>query len=156
MADMSSTADCVSSVATMSNTWGTSAGAGWESTADTNWNSASNTAPEQPALTAMDTSAEPNGSGAAPTNISAAAATDATPAATPAERGANDEWTGHGQSKYDYDDFIVRGGEYDGNARVYHWNGEEGDVGPEFPELEHELFGPPDQRDEHTPADFMK
>lgn len=63
-------------------------------------------------------------------------------------KGANPEWTGHGQSRYDYEDFVVRDGEYDGNARVYHWDGDEGDIGPEFPELELEIFGPPDQRGE--------
>lgn len=140
----------------MSNDWGTSAGPGWEATADSNWNAASTAAPEQPAITVVDTSAEPNGNGATSANMNAPAVTEAAPAAIPAERGANDEWTDHGQSKYDYDDFTVRGGEYDGNARVYHWDGEEGDVGPEFPELEHELFGPPDQRDEPTAADFLK
>lgn len=33
-----------------------------------------------------------------------------------------------------------------GNAKVYEWTGEEGDVGPESQELEHELFGDPDKR----------
>lgn len=33
-----------------------------------------------------------------------------------------------------------------GNAKVYEWNGEEGDVGPESEELERELFGDPDKR----------
>ncbi|CAK7217324.1 hypothetical protein SBRCBS47491_003125 [Sporothrix bragantina] len=33
-----------------------------------------------------------------------------------------------------------------GNARVYEWTGEEGDIGPESDELERELFGDPDKR----------
>ncbi|KAL1891755.1 hypothetical protein Sste5346_007505 [Sporothrix stenoceras] len=33
-----------------------------------------------------------------------------------------------------------------GNATVYEWTGEEGDVGPESDELERELFGDPDKR----------
>ena len=33
-----------------------------------------------------------------------------------------------------------------GNARIYEWSGEEGDVGPESQELELELFGDPDKR----------
>ncbi|CAK7268252.1 hypothetical protein SEPCBS57363_003001 [Sporothrix epigloea] len=33
-----------------------------------------------------------------------------------------------------------------GNARVYEWTGEEGDIGPASSELERELFGDPDKR----------
>lgn len=33
-----------------------------------------------------------------------------------------------------------------GNATVYEWSGEEGDVGPASEELERELFGDPDKR----------
>ncbi|KAK5626837.1 hypothetical protein RRF57_002552 [Xylaria bambusicola] len=36
---------------------------------------------------------------------------------------------------------------WEGNMRVYEWDGEEGDVGPEHPELESKLFGDPDTRD---------
>jgi len=42
---------------------------------------------------------------------------------------------------------------WDGNARIYEWDGETGDVGPEFPELEIQLFGEPDKRD-NTGIDF--
>lgn len=59
--------------------------------------------------------------------------------------------------KYDYDQFAdARGGDFDGNKRVYHWDGEEGDLGPEFPELEEELFGPADKRDLPTGIDFSR
>ena len=46
--------------------------------------------------------------------------------------------------KYDYDQFVHHAGdnyEWDGNATTYEWDGEEGDIGPEHPELEKILFG---------------
>ena len=45
--------------------------------------------------------------------------------------------------------------EWDGNAKVYEWDGETGDIGPEFPELEVQLFGEPGQRAKHG-IDFSK
>jgi ATP-dependent RNA helicase DDX3X len=39
------------------------------------------------------------------------------------------------------------GVKWDSNVAVYEWDGEEGDIGPEFPELENELFGNPATRD---------
>lgn len=48
---------------------------------------------------------------------------------------------------YDYEAFQARGGsDWDSNVRVYEWDGEHGDVGPELPELELDLFGLPDDR----------
>lgn len=44
--------------------------------------------------------------------------------------------------------------QWDGNARVYEWNEEYGDVGPEAPELEIDLFGPLAERKERTGLDF--
>ena len=35
---------------------------------------------------------------------------------------------------------------YDGNAVVYTWDGEHGEVGPEYTELEEMLFGPEEER----------
>jgi ATP-dependent RNA helicase DDX3X len=59
--------------------------------------------------------------------------------------------------KYDYEQFAdSRGGDFDGNKRIYHWDGEEGDLGPEFPELEEELFGPADKRELPTGIDFSR
>jgi ATP-dependent RNA helicase DDX3X len=46
--------------------------------------------------------------------------------------------------------------DWDGNARIYEWDGEHGDVGPEFPELEIELFGPPEDRKQVKGIDFSK
>ncbi len=43
---------------------------------------------------------------------------------------------------------------FDGNARVYYWDGEEGDVGPEYPELEDVLFGTAEERNYHSGIDF--
>lgn len=54
---------------------------------------------------------------------------------------------------FDYSD-QSRG--WDSSARVYEWDGEEGDVGPEFPELEMELFGLPEHRAEVKGIDFSE
>ncbi|KAK3393101.1 P-loop containing nucleoside triphosphate hydrolase protein [Podospora didyma] len=54
---------------------------------------------------------------------------------------------------YDYSD--SPGNEWDGNARVYEWDGEVGDIGPEFPDLELQLFGDPEQRQSQG-IDFTK
>lgn len=45
---------------------------------------------------------------------------------------------------------------FDGNARVYEWSDEYGDVVPRVPELEDELFGVPDKRHSRTGLDFSK
>jgi len=42
---------------------------------------------------------------------------------------------------------------WESNAAVYEWDGEEGDIGPEYPALELQLFGEPDKR-ENTGIDF--
>ncbi|KAI0434853.1 P-loop containing nucleoside triphosphate hydrolase protein [Xylaria sp. FL1042] len=44
---------------------------------------------------------------------------------------------------------------WEGNVRVYEWDGEEGDIGPEHPELESALFGDPETRDPQG-IDFSK
>ena len=54
---------------------------------------------------------------------------------------------------YDYTD--NQNNEWEGNTRVYEWDGEEGDIGPEHPELELQLFGDPDTR-EHHGIDFTR
>src|SRR5690348_6780940 len=46
--------------------------------------------------------------------------------------------------------------EWAGNARVYEWDGEDGEIGPEFPDLELELFGEPSRRGETLGVDFSK
>ncbi len=45
--------------------------------------------------------------------------------------------------------------DWDGNAKVYEWDGETGDIGPEFPALEAQLFGEPNQGPKHG-IDFSK
>ncbi|KAH8907772.1 DEAD-domain-containing protein [Coniochaeta sp. PMI_546] len=45
--------------------------------------------------------------------------------------------------------------EWESNAKIYEWDGETGDVGPEYPELEIELFGAPETRVSHG-IDFSK
>lgn len=48
---------------------------------------------------------------------------------------------------YDYTAYGRDSGhEWDSNARVYEWDGEHGDIGPEVPVLEVELFGEPGKR----------
>jgi ATP-dependent RNA helicase DDX3X len=57
---------------------------------------------------------------------------------------------------YKYDEYGKDGNhEWDSNAKVYEWDGETGDVGPEYPELELELFGAPEARVSHG-IDFSK
>ncbi|KAK0615763.1 P-loop containing nucleoside triphosphate hydrolase protein [Bombardia bombarda] len=47
-------------------------------------------------------------------------------------------------------DYTADGPEtWDGNARIYEWDGEVGDIGPEYPELELQLFGNPENREHH-------
>lgn len=75
---------------------------------------------------------------------------------TTAESGANPDWAAQGRTQYDYENLNGRDGDYDGNAQVYHWDGEEGDLGPEFHELEAELFGPPEKRDLPQGIDFSR
>lgn len=45
---------------------------------------------------------------------------------------------------------------WDGAARIYEWDGEMGEVAPEHPELELELFGTPESRGEVRGIDFTK
>jgi ATP-dependent RNA helicase DDX3X len=55
---------------------------------------------------------------------------------------------------YDYTGEAPR--EWEGNAAVYEWDGEEGEIGPEFPELEIQLFGKPDERVQSHGIDFTR
>lgn len=57
---------------------------------------------------------------------------------------------------YDYTtmDGPERNDFFEGNAPVYEWDGEEGDIGPEHPELELDLFGKPEDRAEVKGIDF--
>lgn len=57
---------------------------------------------------------------------------------------------------YKYDQFTKDSDhDWDSNAKVYEWDGEAGDVGPEYPELERDLFGDPETRVSHG-IDFSK
>jgi ATP-dependent RNA helicase DDX3X len=59
---------------------------------------------------------------------------------------------------YDYSKYEIRDDARDwaGNARIYDWDGDHGDVGPEYPELEEELFGPLAERSQVRGIDFSK
>ncbi|PNY26698.1 ATP-dependent RNA helicase ded1 [Tolypocladium capitatum] len=45
---------------------------------------------------------------------------------------------------------------WDGNAPIYEWNDDYGDIGPKFPQVEMDLFGDPDTRNDRTGLDFSK
>jgi ATP-dependent RNA helicase DDX3X len=55
---------------------------------------------------------------------------------------------------YDYTGEAPR--EWEGNAAVYEWDGETGDIGPEYPELELQLFGNPAELTSSHGIDFSK
>ena len=63
-----------------------------------------------------------------------------------------------GQQITDYT--ATSGGEatqtWDGNAPLYEWNDDFGDVGPKFPQVELDLFGDPATRRDRTGVDFSK
>lgn len=127
--------------------WGNQ-GDSWESKADDNWSSTPAAAPE-PLDVKHDTPAPQD---EIPVTFKDGVATEA----APTESGANPDWAAQGRTQYDYESFNGRLGEYDGNARVYSWDGDEGDIGPEFAELEAELFGPPEKRDLPQGIDFSR
>ncbi|KAG6137375.1 hypothetical protein E4U28_004593 [Claviceps purpurea] len=60
--------------------------------------------------------------------------------------------------KTDYTAFSVGENpqQFDGQAKIYQWDEDFGDVGPKFPELELELFGDPQTRHERAGLDFSK
>lgn len=62
------------------------------------------------------------------------------------------DWGQKTQNNYDED---AQGISWEGDARVYEWDGEEGDIGPEHPQLESDLFGDPSTRDPQG-IDFRK
>lgn len=61
-------------------------------------------------------------------------------------------WGQKTQNNYEEDTQDIS---WEGNARVYEWDGEEGDLGPEHPQLEFDLFGDPGTRDPQG-IDFRK
>ncbi|KAG5982939.1 hypothetical protein E4U55_001075 [Claviceps digitariae] len=73
-----------------------------------------------------------------------------------AETGDSSAWVE--RQKIDYTAFSV--GEtpqqFDGQAKIYQWDEDFGDVGPKFEELELELFGDPKTRHERAGLDFSK
>jgi hypothetical protein len=58
---------------------------------------------------------------------------------------------------YDYEAYAAGStGNWAGNAQIYEWDGEQGDVGPEVPELEKILFGKEEERGDNEVIDFKK
>ncbi|POS77715.1 DEAD box RNA helicase-PL10B [Diaporthe helianthi] len=133
----------------MSSGWGTqdASGSGWGSAQEQN-NGAFDTGSMANALPDTNGHAESRGdSGNPPTNDQAADGGSA------AEDTVGGGWAP--SQKYDYDQYAdSRGGDFDGNKRVYYWDGQEGEIGPVFPELEVELFGPADKRELPSGIDF--
>ncbi|KAK7743941.1 hypothetical protein SLS53_003963 [Cytospora paraplurivora] len=138
-------------------------GSGWEGNTGAGW--ATDTAPaaaraQNPSDSAFDTTemsaALPNDNSGNQLSGDAAneVAGDAQPGVT--GRAATEGWAEPEQ--YDYGEYATAAGnrEFDGNATVYHWDGDEGDIGPEFPQLEAELFGPPDRRELPQGLDFTR
>ncbi|KAL1860407.1 hypothetical protein VTK73DRAFT_7353 [Phialemonium thermophilum] len=71
-----------------------------------------------------------------------------------AEGDKNGDW-GEAQP-YNYEEYSAAAPvKWDSSARVYEYNGEIGEVGPEYPELELQLFGDPEKRTSHG-IDFTK
>ncbi|CAN8100648.1 unnamed protein product [Discula destructiva] len=133
--------------------WGgnNSGGGAWESNtaAISAWGPAhSAPADEEPTATVTDTNGSPEAEADGGASDSPAPDVEATEVASgnAPVKGAAPEWLEQDQLRYNYEELGIRDGEYDGSARVYHWDGEDGDIGPEFPELEAEIFGPPEDR----------
>lgn len=129
---------------------------GWEANGvSPDWNTGANpaSAPQEPKTAAFDTkdlsAALPNDNIAVSHSVDAGAM-----AAAPSGDSAANGWVK--PEEYDYGEYATSGGKFDGNAAVYHWDGEEGDLGPEFPQLEAELFGPPERRELPQGIDFTK
>lgn len=138
----------------MSHGWGAqdASGSGWGSAQEPHTKSF-DTADMANALRDTNGNSEPVDGSAS--NAVDGQSAQAAPGGTAANGEGVDGWTP--SLKYDYDQFAdARGGDFDGNKRVYHWDGEEGDLGPEFPELEEELFGPADKRELPTGIDFSR
>ncbi|KAI1771718.1 DEAD-domain-containing protein [Hypoxylon cercidicola] len=69
---------------------------------------------------------------------------------------ALDKWGKPLAFNYDETDAQRAEREWGGNAAVYEWEGEEGDIGPENPTLEVMLFGPPEERQSTAGLDISK
>ena len=95
-----------------------------------------------------------------PVEASLDAAANNLPAAndpSAANNDANEDWVTPIPYQYNTDN-NGRGAntEWAGSACIYEWDGEEGDVGPEYPALEDQLFGPLEERKEVRGLDFAK
>jgi hypothetical protein len=79
---------------------------------------------------------------------------DSSTKAPDGRRSAGNDWAV--PVAYDYGEPDMAQVSWEGNAPVYAWDGQEGDFGPEYPELELELFGDPASRKEVRGIDFSK
>lgn len=69
---------------------------------------------------------------------------------------AVDKWGKPTAFNYNETDAERADRQWGGNASVYEWNGDEGDIGPENPALEAMLFGPPEMRRGTAGLDISK
>lgn len=134
--------------------WGTqdASGAGWDSAQQPTVNSFGTSAMSE----ALPDSSGPTQANGGPANIqSDGQAGGAASGDSAAEVSGADGWVP--SQKYDYDQYTdARAGGFDGNKRIYEYDGDQGDIGPRFIELEEELFGPPDKRELPTGIDFSR
>ncbi|KAI0602718.1 P-loop containing nucleoside triphosphate hydrolase protein [Biscogniauxia sp. FL1348] len=80
---------------------------------------------------------------------------EAPPKEPPLQQSTSKDWGEADQRvTFNYED-NDEGHVWDSSAKVYEWDGEEGEVGPEHPELEEILFGKPEERDPQG-IDFSK
>ncbi|KAI1768190.1 DEAD-domain-containing protein [Hypoxylon sp. FL1150] len=73
-----------------------------------------------------------------------------------ARQQAIEKWGTRTANIYTETDAQLADREWGGNAAVYEWDGDEGDIGPENPKLEVMLFGPPEERRSTAGLDISK
>jgi len=126
----------------MSDNWGSAAPAG------DSWNT------QDLAAALPETSGDNFGNGAGVENANDASNEDAPTKVIPVIQVVPDALDGWVRpTPYDYSETAPK---WEGNATVYEWDGETGDIGPEFPELELQLFGNPGERTQSQGIDFSK
>lgn len=93
----------------------------------------------------------------APDTTAAAPERAAAPPMSEADRqAALDKWGTRTANVYSETEAQLADRKWGGNAAVYEWDGDEGDIGPENPELEVMLFGPPEERHGTAGLDISK
>jgi ATP-dependent RNA helicase DDX3X len=102
----------------------------------------------------VDHGKEHNNMDGSVTENGAAQAANATDAASRLPNFQEQGWTEPQKYNYDITETSAEKSDWEANAVVYHWDGETGDVGPEYPELELALFGTEEDRKNVIGVDF--